>query len=172
MKIVIALAIAFSLLLSMIAIADFYIFGRSITMNLVFHIGNSDDDIITSSDNYISSEDSGKVLAIVSESAFGTRFEHYVDDYSLELRQPLSNNRFFLVFTKGDNRTISRGTIKNGILQNRFGDLDYKKPDTFPLFLRLEYYGIDLINKARWIAGARELLIRNQENKIAIEVVR
>ena len=176
---IILAVMVFSLSLSVIAIADFYSFGRSVTMNFVLHIGNSDDDdVITSSDKYISSEDSGRIVAIVSKAAFGTRFENYANDYSLEMRQPRSNNRFFLVFTKGDNRTISKKVdMINEILQNRFGELDYTKPGIFPLFLRLEYSGIDLISKARWIAGSRELLIRNQgsdEGKasIAIEVIR
>jgi hypothetical protein len=171
MKRLIYATIVFSLFLSVIAVAGFYSFGRSITMNLVLHIGNSDDDdIITSSDNYISAQESGKVIAIVSESAFGTRLEHYADDYLLQIRQPLSNSRFFLVFTKGDNRTISR-TVTD-IVQNRFGEHNYTKPGVFPLFLRLEYYGIDLISKARWTAGQRELLIRNNgDKKITIEVI-
>jgi len=172
-KIILALTI-FSLFLSVIAVAGFYSFGSSVTMNLVLHIGNSDDDdIITSSDSYIALEDSNKVIALLSKSAFGTRFEHYANDYSLEIRQPLSENRFFLVFTKGDNKTITdKIEAIDDIPQNRFGDLIYIKPSVIQLFLRLEYYGINLISKARWISGARELLLRNDGKNITIEVIR
>jgi hypothetical protein len=170
MKRVISAVIIFSFFLS-VATADFYSFGRSVTANLVLHIGNSDDDdIISSTYKYISVEDSDRVLALVSENAFGTVAERYTDDYSLAMRLPLNNNRFFLVFTRGDNKTISEKELDT-LPQNRFGELAYAKPLAFPLFLRLEYYGIDLVNKARLIKGARELLIKN-EGGIWMEVLK
>lgn len=161
------------LLLPVIVIAGFQTFGRSVQLNMAFHIGDSkDDDIITQNDNYISSQDGNVVLAIVSERAFGTRFS-YSRDNLLEMRVPLSSNRFFLTFTKGNNATIASklGTIDN-ILPRRFGDLSYSKPGSFPIFLRLEYSDIDLINGLRWIAGSRELLIKNENNRIRMELIR
>ncbi len=164
MKRLIFVITAFSLLFSAIVIADFYSFGRSVTMNLTITIGNKS---VESSGNYISAEDSGKVIALVSESAFGTRF----DTDSMQMRLPLSNNRFFLVFTSGSNGTIARklDTI-NELPQNRFGELEYSRPAIFPVFLRLEYYSLDLISKARWVGGSRELLIRNEDG-ISMEVI-
>jgi hypothetical protein len=164
MKRIMLAVTAFSLIFSVVAVADFYSFGRSITMNFSITMGNKS---VESSGNYISAEDSGSVIALVSGSAFGTRF----DTGSLQMRLPLSNNRFFLVFTSGSNRTIARKLDAIGELpQTRFGDLEYSRPAVFPVFLRLEYCSLDLVSKARWVSGAVELLIRNEDG-ISMEVV-
>ena len=85
------------------------------------------------------------------------------------MKLPLNNNRFFLVFTSGSNETIARelGRIDE-LPQNRFGELEYSRPAIFPVFLRLEYYSLDLVSKARF--KTNELLIRN-ENGISVEVI-
>ena len=162
MKRLIFVITAFSLLFSAIAIADFYSFGRSVTMNLSIDTSNRS---VESSENYISAEGSGSVIALVSEHAFGTRF----DTGSMQMKLPLNNNRFFLVFTSGSNETIAEElNAIDDLPQNRFGKLEYSVPSIFSIFLRLEYYTLDLISKAR--IKTNELLMRN-ENGISIEVV-
>jgi hypothetical protein len=164
MKRIIFVVTAFSLLFSAVVIADFYSFGRSVTMNLTITIGNRSVD---SSGNYISAEGSGSIIALASKHAFGTRFDSSTG--SMQMRLPLNNNRFFLVFTKGSNETIAEESGKiDELPQNRFGELDYSKPSVFTIFLRLEYYSLDLISKARFKAG--ELLIRNEDG-ISMEVI-
>jgi hypothetical protein len=164
MKRIILLITAFSLLFSAIVIADFYSFGRSVTMNLSIDTSNRS---VESSGNYISAEGSGSVIALVSGSAFGTRFDSSTG--SMQMKLPLSNNRFFLVFTSGSNETIAKELGKiDELPQNRFGELEYSRPSLFSIFLRLEYYYLDITSKARFKAD--ELLIRN-ENGISIEVI-
>ena len=151
-------------------------FGRSVTMNLAFHIGdNKNDDTITYTDNYISSHDAGVVLALVSNAAFGTRFSELSEDYLLEMRQPL-DNRFYLTFTKGNNQTIANKT-KYVIVPRTFGNLAMP-PGQFPLYLRLEYSDIDIINRVRWERGYREIIISNEgknekgQHIVSIELIK
>jgi hypothetical protein len=154
------------LLISQISFAvtspGFNAFGRSVTMNFAFHMGNSkNNDTLTYTDHYISSNDAGVVLALVANTAFGTAFSELPDDYMLEMRQPLENNRFFLAFTKGDNQTIENKANISGIIPKTFGELT-KLPTSFPVYLRLEYSNIDIISRIRWGPGSREIIIKNE----------
>jgi len=178
---VIAIVIFIAMLLVQLSFAisspGFNSFGRSVTMNFAFHIGNSkSNDTITYTDRYISSHDEVAVLALVSGSAFGTSFSELVNDYKLEIRQPLENNRFFLAFTAGDNQSIASKANLSIIIPKTFGELT-KSPTSFPVYLRLEYSDIDIINSIRWGLGPRELIIKNEgdinnRHKISIELIK
>ncbi|MCX6818943.1 MAG: hypothetical protein NT129_02990 [Candidatus Aenigmarchaeota archaeon] len=179
--VIISIVIFIAMLLVQLSFAisspGFSAFGRSVTMNFAFHIGSSkSNDTITYTDRYISSHDAGAVLALVSSSAFGTSFSELANDYKLEIRQPLENNRFLMAFTTGNNQNIASKANLSSIIQKTFGELT-KSPTSFPVYLRLEYSDIDIINSIRWGPGSRELIIKNEgesnnRHKISIELIK
>lgn len=165
MKAALAVFIA-ALMLLQVSVAEespgFSTFGRSVTLNFAFHIGSSkNNDVVTYTDNYISSHDSGTVLAMASYSPFGTGFSELPDDYMLSMRQELDKNRFFLAFTKGDNNTIGGKINPGNMVAKTFGDLT-RPGGMFPLYLRLEYDDIDITNIIRFGSGYREILVKNE----------
>ncbi|MFH0832701.1 MAG: hypothetical protein V1900_03220 [Candidatus Aenigmatarchaeota archaeon] len=155
------------ILLSSVAIAGFSTFGRSVTMNLAFHIAdNKSDDIILINDSYVLAEDNGTVLALLSSgTVFGTRNTSYNASENLfEAKQSL-DNRFLLVFTSGNNQTILSKLNLIGekkIPAKTLGNLSYYSPSSFPLYLRLDYSDVDIISKLHWPSGAREIIIKNE----------
>ena len=95
--------------------------------------------------------------------------------------QSLDGNRFLIVFTNGTSANIRDKMNLLGdkkILPKAFGFRSYSSPDSFPLFLKLQYDDMDITAKARWTAGAREIVIRNEGKndrgvpKISIRVMK
>ena len=143
-------------------------FGRSVLMNLAFHIASRTGDVFNSSNEYVLSQNNNVTLALISagSQSFGSRINetYSANDYLFEMKQGIEGNRFLLVFTKGNWQTIKNKipvVNEDKILTKTFGDLDYSVPDTFPLSLRLEYTDIDIINRTVW-SGSGELIIKNQ----------
>lgn len=164
----------------------FAVYGRTATMNLAYHIGSSkSDDSILYSSNYISAEDNGDVLGLVSSggNTFGTNYNssYSSGDYIISMDQSLEGNRFLIVLTNGTSSNIrDKMNMLGGkkILPKAFGFLSYAVPDGFPLFLKLHYDDVDITTKARWVAGAREIMIKNEGKngqgvpKISIRVIK
>ncbi len=152
----------------MAASSGFNKLGESVSMRLAFHIGaDKSDDSIYSSDNFISAEDS-VLLALVAGNAFGTNYNstYSPSDYLLELKQPHSN-KAFLVMANATNETISDklpALSGKEILGTRFGSYPTMSPQSFRIFLRLQYEDLDIINRIRIIPGIREIVIRNAGN--------
>lgn len=165
---------------------EYAVYGRTATMNLAYHIGDSkNNDGIFYSSNYISSEDNGIVFGMASsgKNTFSASYNgnYSSSDYLISMDQSLEKNMFLIVFTNGTSANIRD---KMSLLGDRkipvklFGFLTYSLPGSFPLFLKLQYNDIDIISKTRWVAGARELVIKNEGRngqgvpKISIKVVR
>ena len=152
--------------------------SRTVTMNLAFNITDVNDGISRGSD-YISSERNGTVLAIVSSSkTFSTSNHSYsATQYLLRMNQSLEN-RFLLVVAAGTNQTVRENLAALGgrkIPGKTFGVYSEPSVGQFPLFLRLQYEDINILNRIRFV-GSTKLIIRNEGKedgltKIAFEVV-
>lgn len=164
---------------------EFAVYGRTAAMNLAYHLGAAkDDDSVFYGKDYIASEEGSSVLGIASSGyPFGTSHNssYSAADYLISMEQSLEKNRFLILFTNG---TYSNIKDKMNLLGEKrippktFGFRSYSSPDSFPLFLKLQYDDIDITTKARWTAGAREIVIRNEGKndrglpKISIRVMK
>jgi hypothetical protein len=129
--------------------------GSSVSMTLALAAGGN----VTGSDDFAAYSSNGAVLALASPRAFGTRY----DAGMIELRKPRTE-RFFLVFTRGDSQTIA-GKMEslrlNRMVGSTFGDLEARQADSSPVFLRLEYSDVNILNSAYLGPGSRSIRIRN-----------
>jgi len=145
---------------------QFYGYGRSVRMNLNFHIGTSkNDDEFRYNNTYVLANDSVVAGLIFSGSQdFGTVVNNSgAADYSLQLKQSAVNNKFYVVFTKGgwsDVQDKISSIDKEHLLSTTFGHFFKIIPDNFPLFIRLDYYDVDILNSTEITRG--ELVIKNE----------
>ncbi len=174
-------------------------FARSVTMNLAFNIGNTKDNIIyvngtnvnaTQPDGRtfadldkksISSERRNKILALVFAGSefLGTSFNttYSASNYLLSMKQG-SNNRFLIAFTNGtfaDIEKKAKDAEEFHMISKLLGNMLFSSQDRFSFFLRLEYQGINLINRTRF-EGPTKLLIKNAGkagnlNNVTISVI-
>lgn len=140
--------------------------GRTAQLNLAFSIGAKDDNITVGTD-YVSAEDSGIILAIVSSgtaTARGNITAYSANEYMLQLTQALEDNRFLITITNGTSQTIESRLRLLGsrrILPKTFGSVAVAVPTNLFLFLRLEYEDLDITTRTRWSASPTQLIIRN-----------
>ena len=80
------------------------------------------------------------------------------------MEQSLENNRFLLVIANGTNQTIRDNLAALGdrkILGKTFGLYAISSPSAFPLFIRLQYEDLNILNRIRFV-GNTKLAIRNE----------
>ncbi|MBI2076719.1 MAG: hypothetical protein HYT72_05730 [Candidatus Aenigmarchaeota archaeon] len=141
--------------------------GKTVQLNLAFSIGAKDDNL-TVGNGFVSAQDSNVTLSIVSSgtaTSAGNITAYSATEYMLQLTQATDNNRFLIAFTNGTNQTIINKLNLLGskkILSRAFGDLPAKIPESFFVFLRLEYDDVDIISRTRWSANPFQLIIRNE----------
>lgn len=141
--------------------------GKTVQLNLAFSIGAKDDNLTVGTD-FVSAQDSSVTLSIVSSgtaTSAGNITGYSSAEYMLQLTQATDSNRFLIGFTNGTNQTIINKLNLLGskkILSKAFGDLPMKIPESFFVFLRLEYDYVDLISRTRWSANPFQLIIRNE----------
>jgi hypothetical protein len=164
---------------------NFTVTGRTVYLNLVFHIGSSKgDDVYRYGKSYFASYDSsGVVLGIASSgSAIGIMMNktYNSSDAMVNVYQSLENNRFIIAFTKGDSGTILGKLYQLGsrkIPSKTFGLFTTAAPASFPISLELDYDDIDITSRTSW-SGSGSLIIKNNGRtslglpNITIEVVK
>jgi hypothetical protein len=153
------------ILVAVVAMAEFHGYGRSVKMNMAFHIGASkSDDALERNDTYVFASDGATAGMIFSGSQdFGTEIKDSGADYSLQLKQSLQGNEFYVLFTQSDKSQVLgkiAGINKDMLLSKTFGDFPEVAPKSFPVFIRLDYYDIDLLNKTE--IGRGDLVIKNE----------
>lgn len=161
------ITIAIAVLLTALLSSTAFTLGKTVQLNLAFSIGAKDDNLTVGA-GFVSAQDSSVTLSIVSSgtavSAANTT-GYSATEYMLQLTQATDNNRFLIAFTNATNQTIINklgllGSKK--ILSKAFGDLPAKMPESFFVFLRLEYDDVDIISRTRWSANPFQLIIRNE----------
>ena len=144
-------------------------FGRSVTMNLAFAIGNKSKDVLQFSSNYSASENfrNGTVVGIVASGsrAFTGRINNSYSAAanSIAVLQSADKDKFLLVITNGSLSEISSkiGFLGNGrVLGSAFGVMQRTSATSFPLYIVAEYDDIDIGNSTAF-SGAGELLLRS-----------
>ncbi len=161
-------------------------FGRSVSMNFAFNIGGDKlDDTIKRSQRYAISSDValGTVFAAVfSGSSPFTSTEngaYSASENMLGLIQSAKDNRFIITYTKGSDATITSRAPELGggaIPSKTFHNYAELKPDTFRIYMILQYTTLHLTGSPSW-KGTGKLLIKNNGKdadglgNISIEVV-
>lgn len=142
-------------------------FGRSVSLNLAFNITSRTDDTLSSSNDYAASSTGNVVLGLVSPTAFGTRYDtgYSSNEYIIEMRKPLKEGRFFLVFTRGDPSALTskiESLRVRGMAGRTFGDFNMTAPEKMDIFLRAEYRDVNILNRVYITPGNRKIAIKNE----------
>lgn len=140
-------------------------FGKSVSLGLAFNITGRTTDNLSGSNDYVAAASPDAVLGIASPRAFGSRYDvnYSSDNYVIELRTPLEDSRFFLVFTPG-NTTVITGRIESLKLQmpaRTFGDLKILQPEAVDIFLRVDYSNVNILGRLQLGPGSRRISIKN-----------
>ena len=138
--------------------------GRSVGTVFSVAIGeNISEDFVTVEDSFIVQEELGNnvVFAIIAKNS-GTRFAESGDIWTIESKQSLQNNRFFIGFTKGGSDAVI-GKIQDidrfEMIPKSIGVLSALTSET--IFLRLEYKDIDILDSLR-IPSQRDIIVENK----------
>lgn len=141
---------------------------NSVGLKLAFHIGDSKSgEAFTVEETYIIAEDSNITAGMISVSGTsGTQLDESYSspDYSLEMRS-YNNAIILLTFFNGTNSSITEklGSLGEGkILPSAIGSATYSIPSVVPVWLRLAYNDINIVNRQRIPAGASTLIITNE----------
>ncbi len=142
-------------------------FGKSVSLVLAFNITGRNSDNLSGSNDYVAAASPNAVLGITSSKTFGTRFDrnYSSDNYAIEMKTPLEDSRFFMVFTPGNSTVISNKieNLKiNGILSKTFGDFHLVQPDALDIFLRVAYSDINILGRLQLGPGSRKIDIKNE----------
>jgi hypothetical protein len=161
MKIIIIAVLAAVILSAATAQA---IVGRTATVNLAFVVQDK-QDTLESSINYASASGGGAVVGIAAaDYSYGSSAGDFSPSANmLSVTQPLKENEFFIVATKGTGQEINRTLSQLGksrTVPGTFGSLTSAASGIFPLFLVLEYWKIELEDSAA-LSGSGELIFRN-----------
>jgi len=156
-----------------VAIGNFHGFGNSVRLNFAFNLYND----YNSTDNYVYSQNGTTIVALIPQSSFGTRVITDLEMLQAKNIIDFDKSRFFLVFTNGTKSNIEEKILeaKTGMIGKTFGQINYKIPTSYLVFLRL-VFDYDIINSIQ-MKGNNEVLIRNEglnENnitKISMEII-
>lgn len=141
-------------------------FGKSVSLALAFNITGRTADNLSGSDDYVAAASPDAVLGIASPRTFGSRYDvnYSSDNYIIELRTPIEDSRFFMVFTPGNTTVISSKieSLKvSGILAKTFGDFRIVQPDALDIFFRANYNDVNILGRLQLGPGFRKIGIRN-----------
>lgn len=129
---------------------------RQVTMNLAFSIGPHGSDTLSNSSGFSSASYGGHVIGISGGTDFnGTVNASYSSTAEMISLTSQSENELGLAFTSGNS-----STIHSGVAVSRFGTLALAQPQTFPLYIVLEYFGLDITSNAV-MSGDGKITVRN-----------
>ncbi|MBI5061179.1 MAG: hypothetical protein HZB67_02595 [Candidatus Aenigmarchaeota archaeon] len=142
-------------------------YGRSVKMNLAFHIGDSkSNDEINYGNKYAIVNDSVAAgLLFSGAEVFNTSVNtgYSSSDNMLQLKQSLDGNKFYIVCAKSNFSGVYSKVSqidKDRLLAKTFSGYEQTKPRVFPVFIRLEYENVDILNKTDIKRGT--LLVKNE----------
>jgi len=139
--------------------------GRNVKLNFAFHISDND---FTSNDDFLlyarNSSSNVSLSIICVGECFGTQASKLGNENIFVMKQALDGNRFLLGFTNASLSMVQNKVSearKTKMIGKSIGFLLYKIPGSYPIFLRLEYDDIDILNDTRWV-GSSNIIIRNE----------
>lgn len=139
--------------------------GETVTQNLAYHIGETKtDDSERYNNQYVSTYDQNVSIALISGNKYlSTNKESYSEtDYIISSNQRFKDNRFFLVFTKGNYQDIEDDldAIENGnLFMNTFYDFA-SSVTSLKVYLLLNYLDVDLTSNLE-LRGSADLFMKN-----------
>jgi len=162
-------------------------FAHTVKMNFRFNINGTDEIRVNDTTyfnngsanyafgntekKYMASNSSSSAAALVfaGSKMLGMSLIISTGNYTFQMKQEELENRFLVAFTKGSWKDIDDDifSVRN-ILSKTFGNFAVIAPESFPIFLRLEYEDINILNSFVLGRGSHTVLIKNYGDGIGV----